>query len=297
MKYQGVVCDRAKKLGREYMTREECNQCVQRPDHECSFNGKVLRMLWGDSDHEPNRQVFSPTRLMGCPRARYLEAANAPQLLDPYKAWNALRGTITHAFFEDTPLAPGVQFEVTEERFETTIETAYGPQTFVGKPDLIEVLYADDKKLVVKLTDWKSKKDIGHDLVAASEDHAKQVNMYAYLLVKCLPGYLGKPHLDVVVDELEIFYFDMGKVRRFNSKCSLVDRGKLLYPRYKGEYEEIELAQLKMKSMAFMHDFIRTLIEDAIEASQSLPAPYEGDKARLCPYCPLQKACVERGSK
>lgn len=287
----GVTCDAAKAQKKKYLTREECDLCVQRPDHECPFNGKIMRMMWGDSDHEPGRLIFSPTRLLGCPRAIYLEANGAPQILDPYTKWNMLRGTITHAFFEETPLAPGVEFEITEERLETTISTAYGPQRFVGKPDLVEVLFYDEKKIVVKLTDWKSTKEIGHDFLEAKESHQKQVNMYAYLLAKALPGYLNRPGLEVVVDELEIIYFNMAKVRRFTSKCDLVDRGKLLTPRSANKHEPIELYQIKQKSMAFMEDFIRELIECAIDARENPTPPYEGDQARLCPYCSLQDAC------
>ncbi len=293
MSYKGVQCDRARQLNRVAMTRQECNECVQKPDHLCPFNGKLLALLWGDGDREPERQTFSPTRLMGCPRAKYLDRNNYPQYLDPYKKWNALRGTMAHGFFEDAPLAPGVAFDITEERFETTIETAYGPQPFVGKPDLVEVLYYDEKKIVVKLTDWKSTKAVGHDFIEAKEDHQKQVNMYAYLLHKCLPEYLGRAGLEVIVDELEIVYFDMGRVRRFSSKCSVVDRGKMLTPRSSGRFADLELSQMQQKDMDFMHDFIATLIEDAIDARDNLAPAYEGDKARLCPYCPLYVACTD----
>ncbi|GHO45147.1 PD-(D/E)XK nuclease family protein [Ktedonospora formicarum] len=292
MAYKGIQCDRARKLHRVSMTREECNECVQDPAHPCPFNAKMLAMMWGDGDHEPNLQTFSPTRLMGCPRAKYLDAHKYSQYLDPYKKWNALRGTMAHGFFENAPLAPGVEFEITEERLETIIYTAFGPQKFVGKPDLVEVLYVDETKVVVKLTDWKSTKEVSHDFTEAKEDHQKQVNMYAYLLARTLPEYLGRPNLQVIVDELEIVYFDMGKVRRFNSKCSLIDRGKLLTPRSAGRYAELELMQIQHKDMEFMHDFIATLIEDAIEARDNLAPAYEGDKARLCPYCPFQIECV-----
>lgn len=290
--FKGVQCDRARKLKRVAMTRQECDECVQQPDHPCPFNGKMLTMMWGDSDHQPSRQTFSPTRLMGCPRAKYLDRNQYPQYLDPYKKWNALRGTMAHGFFENAPLAPGVEFEITEERLETTIETAYGPQTFVGKPDLVEVLYSDDAKIVVKLTDWKSTKEVGHDFIEAKEDHQKQVNMYAYLLAKALPEYLNRPGLEVIVSELEIVYFDMGKVRRFTTRCSVIDRGKMLTPRAAGRYAELELMQMKQKDLEFMHDFIATLIEDAIEARDNLAPAYTDEKARLCPYCPFVIECT-----
>ncbi|GHO55481.1 PD-(D/E)XK nuclease family protein [Ktedonobacter robiniae] len=292
MAYKGIICDAARKLKRVSMTRQECDVCVQDPAHPCPFNGKMLRMMWGDGDREPGRQTFSPTRLMGCPRSKYLDKNQYPQYLDPYKKWNALRGTMAHGFFETAPLAPGVEFEITEERLETMVETAYGPQKFVGKPDLVEVLFVDETKIVVKLTDWKSTKEVGHDFIEAKEDHQKQVNMYQYLLARCLPEYLGRPDIEVIVDELEIVYFDMGKVRRFTSKCDLIDRGKMLTPRSAGRYADLALAQMQLKSMDFMEDFIRTLIEDAIDARENLAPAYEGDKARLCPYCPFQIECV-----
>lgn len=291
MAYTGIICDKAKQEGRKYMTREECNQCVQDPAHPCPFNGKMLAMMWGDGDHEPSMRSFSPTRLMGCPRAKFLDRSGYDQYLDPYKRWSALRGTMAHGFFEHAPLAPGVAFDITEERLETVVKTAYGPQKFVGKPDLVEVQYADDQKIVVKLTDWKSTKEVGHDFVEAKEDHQKQVNMYQYLLAKALPGYLKKPNVQVIVDELEVVYFDMGRVRRFTTKCSLVDRGKLLAPRAAQNYAQLDLAQMVLRDLGFMEDFIATLIEDAIEAEVDPAPPYEGDKARLCPYCPLLDSC------
>jgi len=198
---------------------------------------------------------------------------------------------MAHGFFEHAPLAPGVAFDITEVRMETTIKTAYGPQKFVGKPDLVEVLYLDDEKVVVKLTDWKSTKEVGHAFVEAKEDHQKQVNMYQYLLARALPEYLKKPNIQVIVDELEIVYFDMGRVRRFTTKCSLVDRGKLLAPRAAQNHAPLELAQMKLRDLDFMEDYIASLIEDAIEAQETPAPPYEGDKARLCPNCPLYDAC------
>jgi hypothetical protein len=289
--YIGITCDRSRQEERPYITRAECDECVQHPDHPCPFHGKLLRAMWGDDDREPNGLAFSPTRLLGCPRAKYLERHSYDQILDPYKKWNAVRGNMSHSFLEQLPPAPGTCFEISEVRFETIINTKYGPQKLVGKPDLIEVLGDDGDKMVVKITDWKSTKEIRHDFLQAKEAHQKQVNMYALILYDALPGYLFRPGLEVIVDELEIVYFDMGRVRRFTSGCSLIDRGKLLTPRRAGNHEQLKLMSIKHKAIEDMRKYVALLIEDAIDASERLYPPLQGDEAKLCSYCPFYRAC------
>ncbi len=274
------------------MTRHECNTCVSLPMHPCPFHGKILAALWGDGENKPSALALSPTRMQGCMRARYLEAHGAERILDPYRAWNALRGTMAHAMLEmiDNP-APGVLREVKEMRFETTLQTRYGPKKLVGQPDLIEVLFENDEKLVVKVTDWKSIKEIAHDFLDAKEAHQKQVNMYAYLLAKALPDALGQPGLEVVVDELEIVYFDMAKVRRFTSKTELADRGAILSPRSAERYRVLHLGSLVLKSVAEMETHITEWMETAIEAEIELAPIRTGQEAALCNYCAYKRAC------
>src|ERR1700731_3234391 len=53
-----------------------------------------------------------------------------------------------------------------------------------------------------------------------------QINMYAWLVRRCLPEILEVERVDV--DELEILYLSQKKTRRFTSAGALKERGKLL---------------------------------------------------------------------
>lgn len=132
----------------------------------------------------------------------------------------------------------------------------------------------DDDHIWIKLTDWKSKRDIGHDFTSVSADHEKQVNMYSFLLQECLPGILKRPGLNVI--ELEIVYLTMNKVRRFTSASTLKDQGKLLRPYSAEQHEEIELVPVSLRTQEEMHERIIAWIEDTIEAQTQLYPPLEG---------------------
>lgn len=291
MQYAGVKCERSEQLGRPYVSRQECDECVQDPAHPCPFNAKMLKTMWGDDDNEPPALSLSPTRVLGCLRAKYFERADYQKILNPRKKWHAIRGSIAHKFFEEAGLSPGVLWELAEKRMTVELPTRYGPQKFSGKPDLIECLMEDGDQIWVKLTDWKSKRDIGHDFVAVSADHEKQVNMYSFLLQECLPGILKRPTLSVNVVELEIVYLTMNKVRRFTSAAALKDQGKLLRPYSAEQHEEIELIPVSLRSHEEMRERIIAWIEDTIEAQTKLYPPLEGEAARICSYCPFYSEC------
>lgn len=298
-KFVGVSCDRSKAEGKPYMSRKECDTCVQQPNHPCPFHGKQLLHMWGDTDNEPSGKAFSPTRILGCDRRKYFyaHAETHEQILDPYFAYPMQRGHFVHGYYERLPKAPGVLREYTEIRFQHTVDTKYGPQLFQGKPDLIEVLSDADDIMTVKVTDWKSTKTIGHDFLEVKPDHGHQVNMYAWLLFKELPIYLNRPNLIVVVDTLEVVYVDMGKTRRFTSQCSLVDRGKLLTPRREKNHEPIHLEQMNLGNMARLEKWIVAHIESTMEAQTVMAPPLEGDDAKICDYCSFKVICAELAQK
>lgn len=298
-KFVGVSCDRSKAEGVPYMFRKECDECVQQPNHPCPFHGKQLLHMWGDTDNEPSGDAYSPTRILGCERKKFFaaHAETHEQILDPYYAYPMQRGHFVHGYYEKLPMAPGTIKEYTEIRFQHTVNTKYGPKLFQGKPDLIEVLSDKNDIMHVKLVDWKSTKTIGHDFLSVKEDHGHQVNMYAWLLFHELPVYLGRPNLVVVVDELAVIYVDMGKTRRFTSKCALTDRGKILTPRREKNYEPIQLAQMHLGSMEKLGEWIKAHIESTIDAQTVMAPPLEGDDAKICDYCSFKVICAELAQK
>jgi len=115
----------------------------------------MLKTMWGDDDNEPPALSLSPTRVLGCLRAKYFERADYQKILNPRKKWHAIRGSIAHRFFEEAGLSPGVLWELNETRMTVELPTMFGPQIFSGKPDLIEYLEDFDNQIFVKLTDWK----------------------------------------------------------------------------------------------------------------------------------------------
>nr|WP_281278987.1 PD-(D/E)XK nuclease family protein [Thermosporothrix hazakensis] len=248
--------------------------------------------MWED---RPELDVLdlSPTRVQGCARAKWLAVRKFARYLNPYARWHSLRGTLSHSFFEAAPPSPGVLRAIKELRLSTEVETWYGTVRFSGKPDLIEVL-EDSDRIRVKITDWKSISDIPHTMCEAKKEHQDQINMYAWLTRRCLPEVLGRPGVPVDVDELEIVYFSMNRVRRFTSKGPLVGRGKQRYPRSSGEYEELELAPIELYPPEVIEGLIIWGVEEAIEAreSDSPPEPLSGVEARLCDFCDLQRECV-----
>src|SRR5258708_3927989 len=110
-------------------------------------------------------------------------------------------------------------------------------EIFWGKADEVTLLAVDGGVLHVAVTDYKTKAEVGHDLIEADREHTVQINQYSWLVQKFLPGWLysrgsampgtygdngemqlttGLPRIDeVVVDELKISYMDMSRVRTF----------------------------------------------------------------------------------
>jgi len=222
---------------------------------------------------------------------------------------------------------PGVLGVIREQRFSKEVETKYGPQVMMGKADLITLLRIEDVEdtetgrregvLHVKVTDYKSKTDVGHDLDAADRKHQMQVNLYAWLVSETLSTYnlnelssaklAGDGNLGaftkVVVDELEIVYVDMRKVRTFTSAMEdgrnafpMQAKGKKLRPYNMNKNEWMDLAPIFMMNMDYVGRWVVKHIEMAIEAEKDLPSPLGPDEARKqCHFCTVKATCVEVG--
>jgi hypothetical protein len=179
------------------------------------------------------------------------------------------------------------------------------------------------------VVDYKTRGEIGHDLVVADPRHVVQINQYGWLVKKFLPGWLNRvigyeqgvwleqsvghlfttaqaiPHIDeVVVDELSIVYMDMSRTRTFSSLGFLYDQGRMIsdyvdgrYVRRKPvEYEELELEPIHAFEDRYTEGMIRRGIEDQIDGETTLAHPLYGEDARLmCGGCGVKQACYDLG--
>ena len=286
---------------------DECLlHCVHDPLHPCDYTADILDMMrvdYEDPDREPGVESFTPTRLLGCPRQPVL-MSDADYYVDVEQAYPATRGNMVHALMEKARY-PGAVKVIREKRFATTAMTKYGPQPFTAKPDLIVVqdMYMAETgpnpvwKIHVKIVDYKSTADIGHDMTEAKFEHQLQVNMYAWVVSQCLPDFLELPGAEVVVDAVEIVYCSMRKIRRFTSGGPRVTKGKrkTLKPL---TYEPLTLQAIKLWTMPQMGRYIARRIETYIDAREvALPNILEGDDAWLCNYCPVFALCREVGNQ
>ena len=178
--------------------------------------------------------------------------------------------------------------------------------------------------LHVAITDWKTKSDIPHSLLEADRRHVYQVNDYAWLTTRVLADYLNNweimapkearfdltgdplPHIDqVVVDDLNVVYLSMSKVRTFTTGRLLYAKGKQVTAMGEDgkrhvvqpvEHEVLELAPLHEFSLSYTESLIRKGIEDQIAGREALAAPLEGDDAFLmCPGCGVKDVCIALG--
>lgn len=285
------------KCARGLIKHSECRACALKPDHPCAYPADVLERIREENDTEPSQSEFSPTRLLGCPRQSVL-LENEDWYVDVDGRWPLLRGTIMHAGMDavrGTESYPGAIKVIREFRFTVPIDTKHGTKSFTGKPDGIFILLMDmDSETVhVRIVDYKTKGDVDHELVAAKPEHVLQINLYAYLTVKCLPEALGKPDLKVVVDELEIFYAGFNKPRRFTSRAALTARGKRYLKPLR--YDTLELQPITRYSMAAMERWIRRKVEEKLDARNVLPPILQGDAAWLCDWCPIKERCYDIG--
>ena len=286
----GVKCPRG------LILHSECRQCALNPLHPCQYGPDVLEKMRTDytnPDREPDQSAFTPSRLLSCPRQSVL-MQDQDYYVDVDHAYPLTRGNMVHALMEKSRY-PGAVMTIREERFKTTIETSYGPQTFSGKCDLAVVTQIDEDEeghqtlAHVNIVDYKTTSKIGHDKLRAEDEHIWQINMYAWLVTKVLPARLG--HVAVVVDGLEIEYFAMEKSRRFTSAGPLQALGKRLNKRPPYEYETLTLAPIPMYPLDQVEKAIVRRIEQRIQAKEVLPPILPDEERWRCLRCPVFEHC------
>lgn len=300
---------------------------VERPGPPCGIEPSILQMITRPNmERDQEAVVFSPSSLSSCHRQEALKQGN-DWYLDVAQGYKMVRGSIIHAGMGEEPPYPGILGVVREKRMATPINTRYGEQIFKGKPDLVALLEIEKNIenganiLHVKIVDYKTRSEIGHDLLRVDEDYVYQINEYAWLVTQFLPGYLlmgGDEHLqlnegvfmptidEVVVDELSITYMDMVKTRTFTSNALLYTKGKMISDYRNGrwvrrkpaEYDELELEPLHMFLPDYTKSLIRHRIEEQIVARTLLAPPLVGDEASLkCRSCPVRNACYLLGKQ
>lgn len=321
MSLKGVYCSRG------HVPMDVHKECMLDPLHPCSLPPDVLEMMTGGPvEREQNNVVYSPSSLMGCSRQGILTTKYDWYISVEGSAWKQTRGHMVHALMEQQPAWPGTLGVIREQRMEATIATKYGEQVFKGKPDVVVLNGIEGHTLHISIIDYKSTGEIGHK-AEADRKHQQQVNQYAWLASKFLSSFLmdmvvcwddGAPlpesvHLnegtdltifeqgfdEVVVDELQIFYADFNKTRRFTSAGVLAARGKRNPDRK--TYQELELQPIYMMKLKSVERWIRRHIELEIEAQQLMPAPLAYDdrpfsgEAYICYTCPVRETCIEIG--
>lgn len=270
---------------------DDCRSCATNPLHPCAYPADLLELMRGGG--EPPQSAHSPTRIQGCARQAVL-MDETDYYIDLDTAYPMARGHMVHALMESSPY-PNAIASIREQRQTAVVETRFGPQAFSGKPDLVVI-----KELVhnvrgeqpefyytAKVVDYKSTSEIGHDLTEAKREHQIQVNLYAWLVGKLLLVEA----LPVVVDELEVIYADMKKVRRFTSAGPLQAKGKMTR-RSPKEYETLDLAPIRIKDAAWCERYIRHHIERREGAKGTLPPVLEGEETWRCYRCDVYDACL-----
>ena len=334
-----------------YIPLEDHQKCMlNNPGPPCGVSPTILQMIV-----RPNQEridsgvVYSPSSIASCHRQAVLSREN-DYYADVKQGYKLVRGSIVHKGLSQEPPYPGVLGVVRELRMKAPINTRYGEQVFHGQADEVVLLridrigmghaYAESDQLTwknvlhVKIVDYKTRSEVGHDLIAPDKRHVHQVNQYAWLVKKFLPAWLhsywedenGEPleeyvdHLflapnfpvtlfnidEVVVDELSITYMDMKRPRTFTSKGFLYDQGKQLGDRINGhwvrrtpiEHEELELEPIHQFKDKFTESLIRKGIEEQIEAEQLLAPPLSGSDAEyMCRSCAVRQVCYDTGLK
>jgi hypothetical protein len=289
----GVSCVRGRIL------HDDCRECVKNPLHPCAYPADLLELM-RDVDNDVPPSAHTPSRMAGCARQAVLEETT-DYYVDVDYAYPMARGNMVHALMEHAKY-PDAYNTIRERRFTTELDTVSGRKSFSGKPDLIVVKSIDNifgakPTAHVKVVDYKSKKEIGHDLTAASIEHQIQVNLYAWLVTRELGFFLSfSSHVDIVVDELEIVYADMKKVRRFTTAGELYANGKMIR-RSPRQYETLTLEPIKMKSLDWCEGYVKRNIERREAAKDRLPAVLPEEESWKCMRCPVFEACDRRAQE
>jgi hypothetical protein len=242
--------------------------------------------------------TFTATMLLGCDRQSVLMAGDKDYFVDPDDEWPKIRGHMVHALMENAPDTPGYIKDIREVRFMVPVVTSQGIYYFAGKPDLIRLKRIEDGVAIIDIVDYKSTSEIGHDKLAASEEHQMQVNMYCWLVAQELPKYL-KEKLDISVDSvevenIEIFYADMKKTRRFVNEYYLKAKGK----RIKFNpltYDTLELLPMQLLPLEIVEEWVCERIEEKLQPE--LPPVLGEDKSWMCYRCVAKEECAELARK
>lgn len=279
----GVRCARGT------ISHADCRQCALNPLHPCQYPPDVLESMRPENSDEPSNDSFSPSRVVGCARQHALYTG-ADYYIDVEKHYPLTRGHMIHALMERSAY-PGALGFVREQRLTIEVPTRFGPQQFSGKPDLIVLKAVEDGTLRVKLVDYKSISDISHQMTAAKVEHVWQVNMYAWLIEEKLAEAARLDVEKVEVDELEIVYGSMAKMRRFTSAGWLQARGKRIPATHPQEYETLALEPLDHYPHDAVGAAVVARIEERLQARTILPPVLEQDARWQCDYCPLKDLC------
>lgn len=274
--------------------------------------------------------IFSPSSIGACHRQHSLQKDH-DWYVSPDDSYALTRGTLMHQWLAHEPAPDGTLGVIRELRMHAPIDVpGRETQKFSGQVDEILLLRTETNAeglvtLHVSITDWKSRSDIAHSFQAPDRKNEYQVNYYAWLCTEILALYINEweimapaeanfqltgdplPRIDlVVVDELNIVYMSMSKVRKFTSSGFRFAKGKQLgetgndgrWHKYKNpeRWEEIELAPVR----AMGHDYVASLIRQGIalqmDGDEQLAPPLIGDDAALmCPKCGVREACITLG--
>lgn len=289
----GVHCQRGK------VTWDECKVCRLNPLRPCHVTPDILQLM----EKRPTTKRsynYTPSRLTGCDRQYILMRDDEDYYEDVQSSWPLVRGTMIHAILENSGEVAGYERTLREVRLQTTIQvdnreetieqgfnptdTSWvpGQEVFTGQPDLL--LLTGNR---VKIIDYKTT-EIEHTLLSAYRSHVMQINMYAWLVKRCLPAILGVE--SVTIDELEILYLSQKKTRRFTSVGALKDRGKLL-DRKSHTHEMLTLETIPLLQDEVTEAWIVKRIRERKQAEHILPEILTGEKAKLCYGCPVKEKC------
>ena len=340
MPMRGVKCV----LGN--VTMADHQRCmINEPGPPCGIEPSILQIITRPSlEREAEGVVYSPTALSSCHRQSVLTRKH-DWYLDVKQGYKMVRGSIIHEGMGHEPPYPGILGVVREKRMKAPINVKGVEQSFGGKPDLVVLLGVDAiqvdpgdgtpwtwiNRLRIKIVDYKTRSEVGHDLVQADTKHVHQVNQYAWLAAQFLPDWLNfytavggaltsdyQEHLflnegvilpeihEVVVEELSIVYMDMKTTRTFTSLGFLYVQGKMLGDRINGrwrrrspvEYEELELEPIHLFKPKYTESLIRKGIENKIDSETMLAPPLTGDDASLmCRNCAVREQCYILGRR
>ncbi len=241
----GVKCPKG------YISHADCRVCAQDPLHPCGMTPDMLELIRNENSEEPDANSFTPSRLLTvCDRQRVLQAGS-DYYVDIEYAFSALRGSAFHALLQQSGRYPGLLGDIREVRLETEIaldgrtagsrnaslaasmfNVPRSPAHFTGKSDFIGLLRQEGDTIYAKIVDYKTTSYLAASFTDPNADpytakHVLQINMYKWLVERALPKALNRD-VRVVVEDLELVYFDMKREVRFTSCGDLIAGKRIL---------------------------------------------------------------------